>query len=140
MKIINKKFHDICLSYYFNESFFVFFLLFLCQNKQLKYIIISSETIAITWCFFYLKKVVFIVIKQKVQYLLSPAAPWWRDIVMVSVCPSKTICERNSSETLWQNVFIFGRIVSHDRSMSLLCHNFNSTKFVGAMGLWLFYT
>lgn len=49
--------------------------------------------------------------------------------------PPVTICELNSSETVLQNLFLFGSIVSHD--MSLLFHHFDSTKFVGVVGLYV---
>jgi hypothetical protein len=44
----------------------------------------------------------------------SHAALWRRDIVMVSVRPSVTLCKNNSSETVKRNLFIFGKIVSLD--------------------------
>jgi hypothetical protein len=44
----------------------------------------------------------------------SDAALWRRDIVMVSVRPSVTLCKTNSSETVKRNLFIFGKIVSLD--------------------------
>jgi hypothetical protein len=34
---------------------------------------------------------------------------------------------------------MFGRIVSHDTYLSLLWHDFDSTKFVGVMGLTILY-
>ena len=37
-----------------------------------------------------------------------------RNIVIVSFRLYVTLCECNFSETVWQNLFIFGRIVSHD--------------------------
>jgi hypothetical protein len=50
--------------------------------------------------------------------LLSHAVPWWNDIVN-GLRLSVTLCECNFSEIVQQDVFIFGRIVSHNMELSL---------------------